>query len=136
GGVLSRWFGERRVVAGGFFITAVFTSAIPFAHSLPVLYASQALNGFGQGLCMPVLMGLAIRHIAPHMRATAMGFYQAIYSLGMFGGPAIAGAIGDLAGLFGSFLVIAGISLVSAALTWVLAPGTHSIPAQRVVRIE
>lgn len=122
GGWFASKLGERRVVMLGFGISAVFTAVIPFIHSLPWLYITQAMNGFGQGFCMPVLMGLAIKHIAPNQRATAMGFYQAIYSLGMFGGPAIAGIVGDLFSLEGSFLMVSGVSLAAVFLTVGLAP--------------
>lgn len=122
GGILSKKFGERRVVMLGFLISAVFTGVIPFVHTLSWLYITQAFNGFGQGFCMPVLMGLAIKHVDAKRRATAMGFYQAIYALGMFGGPAISGYIGEFFSLGGSFLTIAGIALIAMVLTLVLAP--------------
>lgn len=122
GGILSKKLGERNVVVIGFLLSAVFTAVIPFVHSLSGLYVTQAFNGLGQGFCMPVLMGLAIKHVDAKRRATAMGFYQAIYSLGMFGGPAIAGYIGEFFSLGGSFLSVAGISLIAMFLTYVLAP--------------
>jgi MFS family permease len=122
GGILASKLGERNVVVVGFVIAAIFTGTIPFVHALPWLYVTQCFNGFGQGLCMPVLMGLAIKHIDPQRRATAMGFYQAIYSLGMFGGPALAGIIGDVANLQGSFVMVALISVLAMGLTFVLAP--------------
>lgn len=114
--------GARRVVALGFGISTLFTAVIPFLHSLPLLYATQAFNGFGQGLCMPVLMGLSIHHVSQKQRATAMGFFQAIYSIGMFGGPALCGVIGDWFGLGGSFFAVSLISLIAVGCTFVLAP--------------
>ncbi|GEO24450.1 putative MFS-type transporter YxlH [Alicyclobacillus acidoterrestris] len=122
GGALSRKLGERNVVVSGFIIAAIFTALIPAVHSLTWLYVTQACNGLGQGLCMPVLMGLAIKHVHPTRRATAMGFYQAIYSLGMFGGPAIVGWIGDAFGLAGGFYCVSGISAIAVLCTFVLAP--------------
>ncbi|AEJ44479.1 MFS transporter [Alicyclobacillus acidocaldarius] len=126
GSLFSRWMGERNVVASGFAIAALFTAAIPLCHALPLLYVTQAVNGFGQGLCMPVLMGLAIRHIEAGRRATAMGFYQAIYAVGMFGGPAVVGWLGDHAGLSRGFLAVAATSVIACALTFALAPSRAS----------
>ncbi|GLG01407.1 MFS transporter [Alicyclobacillus hesperidum subsp. aegles] len=125
GGAFSRWLGPRNVVASGFVIAMVFTAAIPFVHHLGWLYITQACNGFGQGLCMPVLMGLAIRHVEARKRATAMGFYQAIYALGMFGGPAIVGWLDDAIGIGRGFLCVAGVSALAALLTYGLAPAVH-----------
>lgn len=123
--------GERGVVAIGFGVSVVFTCVIPLVHALPLLYATQAANGFGQGLVMPILMGLSIQYVEPQRRATAMGFFQAIYSLGMFGGPALFGLIGDAFGLGGSFLVVAVIGLCAVGLTFLLAPRS-----QRATQIQ
>jgi len=128
GGLFSRKLGERNVILLGFVITAMFSCVIPFVHYLPLLHVTQAFNGFGQGLCMPVLMGLAIHHVAPERRATAMGFYQAIYSLGMFGGPAMFGFIGQAFNLQSSFLVVGAISLMAAIATLYLTPANKVRP--------
>ncbi|GMA65237.1 MFS transporter [Alicyclobacillus fastidiosus] len=126
GGILSRKLGERNVVVIGFALSAIFTCVIPTVHSLNWLYVTQAANGLGQGLCMPVLMGLAIKHIDSARRATAMGFYQAIYSLGMFGGPSLVGWIGESFSLNTGFFCVATISLFAAMCTFVLAPKPHA----------
>ncbi|WP_245630022.1 MFS transporter [Alicyclobacillus acidiphilus] len=131
GGILSRRLGERNVVALGFAIAAVFTLAIPLLPSLGWLYLTQAANGLGQGLCMPVLMGLAIKHIDPARRATAMGFYQAIYSLGMFGGPAIVGWLGNAFHLSTGFYVIACVSFAAFVATFWLAPKRSTVAPVR-----
>lgn len=94
GSVLARLTSPRLTAAIGFFIAAAGTIAIPFTHTLPALFATQALNGFGQGLSMPILMGLAISGVSSEKRATAMGFFQAIYSVGMVAGPLISSRIG------------------------------------------
>lgn len=120
---MSSRLGNRRTVAIGFLIAMIFTGAIPFVHNLGWLYVTQTFNGFGQGICLPILMGLSIAHVAPKQRATAMGFFQAIYSLGMFGGPAICGIIGDAVGLGGGFLVVSFIGLIAAILAAWLVPG-------------
>lgn len=138
GGILSRRLGERNVVVIGFALSAIFTCAIPAIHSLNWLYVTQAANGLGQGLCMPVLMGLAIKHIDSARRATAMGFYQAIYSLGMFGGPSLVGWIGDSFSLNTGFFCVAAISLLATICTFVLAPKplTHRGPRVHSVDVD
>ena len=130
--VMSSRFGNRTTVAIGFLTSMTFTAAIPFIHNLGWLYVTQMFNGFGQGIAMPILMGLSIAHVAPKQRATAMGFFQAIYSLGMFGGPAICGIIGDAVGLGGGFLVVSCISLAAAILAAWLVPGGHRGPRTKM----
>ena len=110
-------FGTQRVVAAGFVLVSVFTLMIPFCQTVTGLFVTQALAGFGRGVIFPLLMGLSIRYIDNSKRATAMGFFQSIYSLGMFGGPVLVGAIGDSLGLTGGFVTVGIIGLVAAGLT-------------------
>ncbi|MBS4178461.1 MFS transporter [Lederbergia citrea] len=117
GSFFVRKFGERRTILIGFLAAAICTIILPFTNSFIVLVITQAFNGFGQGLMLPVLMGLAIQSVNEERRASAMGFFQALYSLGMFGGPFIAGWIGEWASLSSGFIMIGGLSLVGAILT-------------------
>lgn len=117
GTVIAKRFGERATAAGGFVVAALGTAAIPLSHTVGLLFLTQAVNGFGQGLTMPILMGLSIARVSPEKRATAMGFFQAIYSLGMFGGPVFVGWMGSHVGLPGGFASIAAVSALAAVLT-------------------
>ncbi|UUZ86806.1 MFS transporter [Paenibacillus sp. P26] len=83
--------GDKNVVVIGFVLSGVFTLVIPFTTHLWVLMLTQAIAGFGRGFASPVLMSLSIKHMDNDKRATAMGFYQAIYGLGMFMGPLVMG---------------------------------------------
>lgn len=51
-------------------------------------------------------------------RATAMGFFQSIYGLGMFIGPVVMGILGDAAGLPLSFVCLGVIGLGSAVFAY------------------
>ena len=85
GSFLARRWTERQMVVGGFWLSALGTLAIPIVTTLPMLFLTQAIGGFGRGLIFPVLMGLSIKAVPSGKRATAMGFFQSIYALGMFG---------------------------------------------------
>lgn len=107
--------GPWRTVLSGFILSGICTAAIPFIPNLPLLYATQAVNGFAQGMHLPLLLGLAIQTIDPRKRATAMGFYQAVYALGMFSGPFLAGWLNDGFGLAGGFAFGALAAFAAAA---------------------
>jgi MFS family permease len=120
-GLWSAKFGEKRIAVFGFILTGLFTLTIPFTHSLWVLMLTQAISGFGRGLSFTVLMGLSIKHIATAKRATAMGFFQAIYGLGMFVGPVLMGIIGDWFQLDQGFLVLGILGCITAVLSqWLI----------------
>ena len=117
GSRIMRKFGERRMIVFGFILTGVFTATIPFTTSFPLLILTQILAGFGRGLSFPLLMGLSIQDVEEHKRATAMGFFQAIYGLGMFLGPIIMGVIGDHASLSDGFVILGAACILTAFLT-------------------
>ncbi|MBO9604359.1 MAG: MFS transporter [Paenibacillaceae bacterium] len=118
--VTSRWIVPRIGVWGsvitGFALSAVCTLAISLMPTFGGLAATQIVNGFAQGMHLPLLLGLAIRHVEPRLRATAMGFYQAVYAIGMFAGPFVAGIISKAAGLAGGFYLGSALGLAAAGI--------------------
>ncbi|XEC97194.1 MFS transporter [Paenibacillus tarimensis] len=116
----AKWFaprlGQWRLMKLGFMLSGLFTAAIAFSPSLQWLMLTQALNGFAQGLYFPLMLGMAIQDFEPYKRATAMGFYQAIYSAGMFIGPYMAGWLNEAWGLNSGFYFGAGIAFVAVVL--------------------
>lgn len=100
-----------------FAFSGLFTTAIPFTESMTALYVTQALNGLAQGLHFPLFLSLAISGTAAEKQATAMGFYQAVYSIGMFAGPFIAGIINDWGGLNAGFWLGGMTGFASVAVT-------------------
>jgi MFS family permease len=117
---LAKKLGERNTIILGFIISGVFTVAIPMTSSLWLLMATQALAGFGRGFTSPVLMSLSIKHMDTGKRATAMGFYQAIYGLGMFAGPLFMGIAGDYLSLEDGFLIVGLLGCVTSVLAYFL----------------
>lgn len=106
---------HRGTFAISFFISGLCTSALIFVDSLPLMYITQILNGFAQGLHLPLLLSFAISQVGNNVRATAMGLYQALYSVGMFSGPLIAGMLNDSFGINSGFLfgsILAFIALI------------------------
>ena len=78
---------------------------------------SQAISGSGQGFVLPLLMSLAVDTVAQERRATAMGFFQAIYGLGMFLGPWLGGIISDHFTLNIGFFFMAALAAAGFVLT-------------------
>lgn len=116
GSFFAERFGQRVTLVFGFFIMSMTCMVIPCINSLSWLYISQAIGGFGRGLVMPLLMGLCIQNFQADRRSTAMGIYQAIYGLGMFGGPVIAGIVSDRFGLAMGFWVTGIVGMAGAVL--------------------
>ena len=114
-------FSQKHILAYGFILTCVSSIFIPFTKSFFTLSLLQCLGGIGRGINYPILMGLSILNIPEEKRATAMGFFQALYGIGMFGGPFIGGYIGSIWGLNGIF-ISTGIIVAIAALLSMFLP--------------
>ena len=111
-------FGEKTTVVIGFIGSAVFTLCIPMADSFLWLCITQIFNGFAQGLIFPLLLGKAVATIEYSKRATAMGFYQAVYAIGMFIGPFVAGWANSMWGLEGGFRLAGMVALCASGLAF------------------
>ena len=122
GGRIAARFGRRWVLAGGFAVVGAACLAYPVARTLVTLALTQIVFGVGMGMIMPLTMASAIETIPGERRGAAMGIYQAVYGVGMFLGPVIAGgmiekfsdASGALAGYQANFRLCAGIAFVGA----------------------
>ena len=108
--------GIKASVTLGFTLSALSCLAIPFSGSLAILYITQMIGGFGRGVGFPLLMSLGIQDISSSKRATAMGFFQAIYGVGMFLGPALVGLISDLSSMKTAFIVIGMLGFLGAGV--------------------
>lgn len=128
GAVVER-VGERRLLWFGALLMAATTLAVPFCGSVPLLIALRAAYGVGSGSTFSVLMGLSIKFVREEGRAAAMGFYQAVYGVGMFAGPWLSGLLARAWGLEAVFWSGAGVVLAMAVLALLAA----SVPALSAV---
>lgn len=116
--LFGRLLGDRGTLLLGFAGSALFTLLIPTMPNLAALCITQLGNGFMQGLIFPLLLGKSVAGIDPYKRATAMGFYQAVYAIGMAAGPFAAGWMSSLYGLSGGFWLGGLAALLAAGLSW------------------
>ncbi|MDK2800446.1 MAG: hypothetical protein PWQ70_2065 [Clostridiales bacterium] len=118
GTIFTRWIGERKTIVSGFLISAFSCIVIPYIQHIYLLYIVQFIAGFGRGLAFSLLMGLSIKHVHSAKRATAMGFFQAIYGLGMFLGPVVVGIFSDTIGLIWGFWTTGLISILGGFIAY------------------
>ncbi|WP_050182458.1 MFS transporter [Domibacillus robiginosus] len=105
-------FGKWGTLQIAFSAAAIFTFLMPFADTKAALIALQLVNGFALGLVFPLFLGMAVEEMPHAKRATAMGAYQALYAIGMFVGPFLAGILNTYFGLEASFYFSGFISVL------------------------
>jgi len=96
--MIKRWGNVFTLVLGSIML-GLSLLMVPFIHSIPLLDTVQAFNGMGWGMLSTQLTALSIYNTAPQKRATAMGFFQAMYAIGMLMGPLVSGLLADNFGL-------------------------------------
>ncbi|MCD6520665.1 MAG: MFS transporter [Anaerolineae bacterium] len=109
--IAAKRIGARRIVILAFLLLCGAIAGASIAPSVYVLFAVQFCIGLAMGTVYPVLMGLSIRYVDDSERTTAMGLHQAIYAIGMFGGPAASGVIANALGIRPMFLLTAVVCL-------------------------
>lgn len=107
----------RRIIALGFGLSAAYCLLAPLARDMAQLYLCQVLAGLSSGFTFSMLLGHCVRDIPPRLRGAGMGFYQAVYGIGMTLGPILMGLMIDRAGLDAAFFIMAGMAALSMGLT-------------------
>jgi predicted MFS family arabinose efflux permease len=79
----------------------------PFIDTVPMIMLVQVIFGLGGGVLGTMFMILSIRGLPPQQQATAMGFFQAVYAIGMLAGPLTSGFLGSSLGLSNVFYLAA-----------------------------
>jgi len=94
-----RQLGSRRMIYASFTLQAIGLALAASATSLWQIFVAQFCLGSASGIGYPILMGMSIEQVKDRERTTAMGLHQAVYALGMFGGPWLSGILADAVGV-------------------------------------
>jgi MFS family permease len=117
GTYVRRYLGDRSILITGFLLMAGALFITPFVGHLRVLFLVQSVCGVGVGLLFPILMGLSIQSVPREQQATAMGFFQSLYAVGMSLGPILSGVLAQELGLSSAFLLNGFLALMGAAFS-------------------
>ena len=113
-GKLLNKFGAKTVLSLSFAVMAAACFAMPYCIAVWQLFAVQLINNIGLVVLATCLMGLCIKGISGERRATAMGFFQAVYGLGMFLGPLVTGVSIHAFGMGASLVLVGAVGIIGA----------------------
>ncbi len=91
-------------------VLAVYCILVPASGSIPVILALQVLPGMATGILFSYATSEAMKGVPEEKRSTAMGFFQAVYAIGMTAFPMVTGSIVSAGGMEAGYLVLAGIA--------------------------
>lgn len=131
-----RWsdtIGRKPLLIVGFAVLALSYVAVAVAPSIWVLAALMVLAGAGSALANPGQQAVLADVLALRRGGGAVAGYSMASDLGGVLGPAIAGAVVDLAGFGPAFWLTAGL-LALAAIAWSSVADSRHIGDQRASR--
>lgn len=100
-----------------FVIISTYCIIIPTANSIPVILFAQILPGISTGILYSYLTAEAMKGVPKKMKSTAMGFYQAVYAVGMTVLPIICGNIVDIHSTSAAYFMLALLSIVGSVFS-------------------
>ncbi|MCL2285116.1 MAG: MFS transporter [Firmicutes bacterium] len=117
GTIMPKKFGASATLVIGFVIAGAGSALVAISNSLWMLFTVQIAASLGGAIVGTLLLGLCISDISGEKRATAMGFFQAVYGLGMFLGPFVTGHISHGFGLMAAFVFTGAVGFAGAVLS-------------------
>lgn len=88
---------------------------IPLVPNVWWIYPVQVLAGASTGILFPFCTSEAMQNVPPEKKSTAMGFFQAVYAVGMTFFPIVTGAFAQSFGLPAAFYFLAALAAVGIA---------------------
>lgn len=93
-------------------VLAVYCILVPAVGRVPVILVLQVLPGMATGILFSYATSEAMQGIPKEKKSTAMGFFQAVYAIGMTTFPMFTGSIVSAGGMESGYLVLAGIAIL------------------------
>ena len=132
--VLSSYFASSKIAqkrGAPFWIPAIliclagYCFMVPNLPSVEWIYAVQVLSGLSTGILFSFCTSEAMKNIPRQKASTAMGYYQAIYALGMTTFPVLTGIISNTVTIRSAFYVLSVIVLIGFAAAIVFYQVCH-----------
>ena len=101
------------------FVLAIYCFAVPNIFSPNLLIAIQILVGLSTGIVFSFCTSEAMKNVPIEKRSTAMGYYQAIYAVGMTIVPMIAGNIAEIYSLNIAFYLEGIIAVIATVASMI-----------------
>ncbi|WP_086662153.1 MFS transporter [Lentzea kentuckyensis] len=123
-GALAARIGQRRAYLGGLMIFVVGSAVAALAPVAGVLLVARVVQGVGAAVLLPSSLALlASSFPEPARRARAVALWTAVVSVATAAGPLIGGAVAELAGWRGVFLIPVPLGIAAMVATRaVIAP--------------
>lgn len=134
----ARRIGAKYTLLLGLGLSILFNLLLITVREPSILFAANALSGFGYGLTYNSLIGLALQPYERRDREMSMGIFQTLFGIGIFFGDKIYALIKNMLPQSTAqylvdqnvFKIVLGISLITLLTYWLIAP--RDVPEQKI----
>lgn len=124
--ILTRRYGDRRLLIAGMLGMAVSIGVVPFLGTTAAVYAWTVVLAFSNSIMAPAATGLVSTFAAANEQGTVLGVAQSLSALGRASGPYAIGAVFDWVSSTGSFLVAGAVMFVGWIASFGISSGRRS----------
>lgn len=113
---------------GRFWVPAVFAMMIaycvlvPLTHTMFLFVLLQIIPSASTGILVSFLISESMVGVPAEKKSTALGFFQAVYAIGMTGLPIVMGAVVDATSMAGGFYMLAAVAAAACIVSIVWYP--------------
>lgn len=107
----------KKYIPISFIMMALYCIIVISVNNVLIVTASQILGGFSSGILASLLTSESVKEIDIDKKSSAMGFFQSIYSLGIFIFPIITGKLIELYSINLAYIVLAVIAFLSSVIS-------------------
>ena len=121
--------GPKICIPSVFFMLSFYCILVPTVNSIFLIFILQIIPGIATGVLFSYITSEAMKNIPLDKKSTSMGFFQAIYALGMTTFPILTGNIGEYFSIKYSYFTLAFICYValgSSIFYYKIYPRYHS----------
>lgn len=99
-----------------FIILSLYCTGVVSIHNIYFIMLMQILPGMGTGILFSYLTSEAMKDVDESVKSTAMGFFQAIYAIGMTVFPMIVSQIANVKDMQTGYYFLAMVSLIASVV--------------------
>lgn len=118
--VFAQRYSSKFWIATIMFCLAIYCFIVPNVQSPNLLILAQILAGMSTGIIFSFATSEAMKNVPVEKRSTAMGYYQAIYAVGMTAVPMFSGIISESYGLDMAFYIEGTVAVLATLAVIVL----------------
>ncbi|MBC8571220.1 MFS transporter [Zongyangia hominis] len=87
--------GPKVWIPAVFAVVVAYCLLVGHVGSIPVIFLLQILPGLSTGVLLSYIISEAMLEVPPQQKSTAMGFFQAVYAIGMTAFPMLTGSLAE-----------------------------------------